>query len=410
MIDRGFRPPRILLPSDLASGEARNLGRTLSVAGRLLHRDEESVTLTDAYAALRVFGTPQASMSTGDFVSCEVTRDGDLWRLLEVESVIPSPEPHGQGDVVRLSSTRARRLVLSSRTRSALRSFFEENHFIEVATPTLTPCPGLDSHVHSLGSVSVNGHRRYLSTSPEFAMKRLLTSGMGRIYQFARCYRAEENGRWHEPEFTMLEWYRAHARWDETIQDTEELVRRAFAAARADGWESAPRLTSEPFARIRISDAFRRFAGESDALVVAEQDEDRFFGLLVEKVEPALADLEQPTFLTHYPISQAALARPCAEEPGTAERYELYFRGVELCNGFGELTDANEQRARFRAEQRRRQAAGEEVYPLDERFLDALVEGMPACSGNALGLDRLVAVACGASRLVDVLPFGADEI
>lgn len=403
------RPGPVLLPDDLVR-KSVSPGESVLVGGRFLCRDDDTFTIADAHGGVRIHGSLSHGLRPHDFITCEVSRDHDGWRLSKLVCLDSASEPRGDGEVARLSSLRARRLAFASRARSEVRSFFEENDFIEVVTPSLVPCPGLDSHVHSLGSISVNGQQRYLITSPELAMKRLLTSGIGRMYQFAHCYRAEENGAWHEPEFTMLEWYRAYASWTETMSDTEELVRRVIGLARASGWSDAPLLGPEPFARMHVSEAFRKFAGETASMQLAERDTDRFFQLLVDRVEPALAELDCPIFLTHFPLCLAALARPCQEEPGTAERYELYFRGVELCNGFGELTNHDEQRARFIMEQQRREAAGEEVYPLDERFLRALQEGMPQCSGNALGIDRLIALASGAANIRDVLAFAADEI
>jgi lysyl-tRNA synthetase class 2 len=155
----------------------------------------------------------------------------------------------------------------------------------------------------------------------------------------------------------------------------------------------------KPFERLTVREAFQTFAGVKDAARLAARDEDRYFELLVSKVEPALAELPRPVFLTRYPISQAALSRRCADDPTVAERAELYFGGVELCNAYGELTDAAEQRRRFVAESKRRKALGRPVYALDERFLGSLDEGMPPSAGNALGFDRLVMVATNRSEI-----------
>jgi lysyl-tRNA synthetase class 2 len=156
---------------------------------------------------------------------------------------------------------------------------------------------------------------------------------------------------------------------------------------------------SKPFERLTVREAFQRYAGVKDAARLAARDEDRYFDLMVGKVEPALAEHPRPVFLTHYPISQAALSRPHADDPSVAERAELYFGGVELCNAYGELTDAAEQRRRFVDEAERRRAQKRRVYPLDEPFLAALTEGMPPSAGNALGFDRLVMVATNRSQI-----------
>ncbi|RYE81962.1 MAG: EF-P lysine aminoacylase GenX, partial [Myxococcales bacterium] len=167
-----------------------------------------------------------------------------------------------------------------------------------------------------------------------------------------------------------------------------------------------------PFVRVTVADAFAAHAGVGpDELVrLAAHDEDTYFGHLVERIEPALAALDRPVFLTDYPASQASLARRSPADPRFAERFELYVAGVELCNGFGELTDPAEQRARFEADQAERQRRGLPVYPIDERFVQALVEGMPPSGGNALGVDRLVALVTGAASIGQVQAFPADEL
>ena len=167
-----------------------------------------------------------------------------------------------------------------------------------------------------------------------------------------------------------------------------------------------------PFARVTVAEAFAAHAdvGEDEMLAMAERDEDRFFRLLVERVEPALAALPHPVFLIDYPVQQASLARRKPGDARYAERFELYVGGVELCNGFGELTDPGEQRARFLGDQRARATAGRPVYPIDARFLEALESGLPRCAGNALGLDRLVALSAGAATIADVQAFPCDEL
>jgi lysyl-tRNA synthetase class 2 len=162
-----------------------------------------------------------------------------------------------------------------------------------------------------------------------------------------------------------------------------------------------------PFDRLTVREAFRRFAAVDDATHLSPS---RFFELYAERVEPGLAALPRATFLTEWPLAEAALARPCAHDPSVAERFELYAGGVELCNGFGELTDAAEQRRRFEAELDARRARGARLYPLDERFLSSLAEGMPRSAGNALGVDRVVALALGAPRIADVMAFSAARV
>lgn len=323
-------------------------------------------------------------------------------------------------------------LAARDRARRAVRSYFESQDFLEVETPTFTDCPGLDPHVHSLGSVQSRGagsspgairapgaevDRGFLITSPEFHMKRLLAQGMSRIYQLARCFRAEEQGPWHEPEFTLLEWYRAPGGYEDVLWDTERIIRGVAEAIRGEPVLFVPerdggtrRLSvSGSFLRLTVREAFARFGGIDDAVALADRDEDAFFQILVDRVEPGLAALERPVFLTHYPASQASLARLSPDDPTVSERFECYVGGVELSNGFGELTDPIEQRRRFEVERQRRAEAGEPLYPLPERFLSALEIGLPDCAGNALGFDRLVALAVEAQDIQSVMAFPDRE-
>jgi lysyl-tRNA synthetase class 2 len=224
-------------------------------------------------------------------------------------------------------------------------------------------------------------------------MKRMLVGGLPRIYQIATCFRREELGPHHQPEFTMLEWYRAFAELSSVLDDTEELI---LCAARALGISDVLDFSGRqfrlerPFRRLSVAAAFRRYSDVDDVYTLAEQSPERYFELMVDRIEPGLSEWDEPVFLTHYPASQAALARLCADEPRAAERAELFLGGVELCNAYGELSDAVIQRRRFEAELAARRAASRPSYPLDEEFLSALEEGLPPSAGNALGFDRLL--------------------
>ncbi len=304
---------------------------------------------------------------------------------------------------------RTKRLLERARVVSAVRSFFDARGFLEVETPLMVPSPGLDLHLDAF-EANADGPSRYLITSPEYQMKRLLADGHPRIYQVARCFRRGEKGSRHNPEFTMLEWYRGFAGVNDVMVDTEELV-ASLTGGRVvlEGrWVD----TRAPFARITVCEAFARFAGlpESETLRIAEHDEDRYFKLLVDVIEPELAALDHAIFLTDYPASQASLARRKPGDPRVAERFELYVAGVELCNGFGELTDAVEQRERLNHDQTQRRARGLPVYPIDEKFLEALSRGIPPSGGNALGLDRLVALVCGTTNIATVMAFTVDDL
>jgi lysyl-tRNA synthetase class 2 len=284
----------------------------------------------------------------------------------------------------------------------AVRGYFDGLGFVEVETPALSAAPATELHVSALEVLGARG-QHWLHTSPELGMKRLLCAGMTRIYQLCKTYRRDELGALHAPEFTMLEWYRAHAGSEEVMLDTERLV--AAAALALYGSTAVPAALGEldvapPWPRLTVAQAFRLHAGvELEAVL---PDHDAFFRILVERIEPQLGR-GKPTFLTHYPASMAALARLHDDDPRYADRFECYANGIELCNGFGELTDPVEQRRRFEADRAERARLGLQVYPLDERFLQALEQGMPASGGNALGVDRLAMLLLGAERIDEVM-------
>lgn len=286
------------------------------------------------------------------------------------------------------------------RATALVRGYFADQGFLEVNTPTRVECPGTDVYIDPVPSGEL-----WLITSPEFQHKRLLAEGIERLYEFARCFRSEEAGPWHRPEFTLLEWYRAPAEVEQVMADTEQLVARVSGAL-ADG-----RLTRDgavvhaqpPFDRLTVRSAFHDFAGVPDAAAFARTNEDGYFQTWVDRVEPALRRLTRPTFLTEFPLSQAALARPCSHAPDCAERFELFVHGVELCNGYGELTDAVEQRRRFQRDNAERARRGKPELPIDEALLAALPT-LPPCAGNALGFERLLALCLG-TTLDQVVPF-----
>lgn len=312
-------------------------------------------------------------------------------------------------------SLSGKHLVRRAQALDSARAFFSSRGYLEVETPIAIPSPGLDLHLDAFEAVPsvASDHRtaeRFLSTSPELQMKRLLAAGRGRIFQITRAFRAGEVGERHNPEFTILEFYRPHAGVEAVMRDTEQLVARLTRGeVTVDGrtFDLRP-----PFERITLLEAFERWAKTTPAetLRLAAHDETTFFEKLAFEVEPALAELDHGIFVTEYPASQASLARRKPTDSNVAERFELYVAGVELCNGFGELTDAVEQRARFERDQAARAKLGKPVYPIDERFLDALTRGMPECAGNAIGFDRLVALACGTRSIADVIAFTDAEL
>jgi lysyl-tRNA synthetase class 2 len=307
-----------------------------------------------------------------------------------------------------------------ARLTQAVRAFFAARGYTEVETPYAVPTPGEEVHLlpFRTESVSPAGERRplWLHTSPEFAMKKLLAGGAGPIFQLARVWRNGEGGALHACEFTMLEWYRPGAGMADLIAETLALLRAVLPpAVRWRGVETA----LDGCEVLSVAEAFRRYVGADvlasadDAAALAhaagarlrdgESWEDLFFRLLLERIEPRIGRAH-PTFLTHWPAAQAALARRDPADPRVAERFELFVCGIELANAFVELTDADEQRARFLADRVRRHALrGAADWPLDEDFLAALAHGLPPCAGIALGFDRLAMIASGADRIEQVL-------
>jgi lysyl-tRNA synthetase class 2 len=270
---------------------------------------------------------------------------------------------------------------------------------LEVETPLRIPSPAPERHIDPEPSGN-----RFLITSPELQMKRLVAAGYERVFQICRCFRRGERGSRHLPEYTMLEWYRTGARLDALMADCEALL----VGAREAVGDSPPGNALEagvdfapPFERMEVQEAFSRFAGWRPG---ALPDPHRFDRDLVDKVEPALPG-KRPVFLVGYPRSMASLARIDPADDERAERVELYAGGLELANGFCELTCAVEQRERFERESAERAAAGKTVAPLDEYFLEALAQGLPEAAGMALGIDRLVMLLTGAREIDEVVAF-----
>ncbi len=411
--NRSLRSPRVrrsvaagpLAPSDFVAGVSPDSTRSVRVAGRVVQSSAEAVWLADAIAQLVLNGKDLPAMSPGELAIYRGRWDGRELTGVELEWRQAAPVPGGAGDVGRLLFQGVgRALAARSRALQTLRGYFLSAGFLEVETPFRVVAPGVDQNVDAFSASD-----GYLITSPELEMKRLLVGGVPRQFQFARVSRRDEVGTLHEPEFTLLEWYRAFSGISEVQQDTEALVAAVAAALRGRPELLTPdgrRIdVTPPFERVRVADAFREHAGINDVVDLAASDEARYFELMVSLVEPALARLDRAVFLEGYPISQAALARPEPADPNFAERFELYVGGVELCNGYGELTAAAEQRRRFLLERAVREETGRSVYPLPERFLSALEEGMPPSGGNALGVDRLVQLALGARTLQEVIAF-----
>ena len=301
----------------------------------------------------------------------------------------------------------------------ATRGFFDARGYTEVETPYAVPVPGEEVHLRAFRTERVDPYGvhtpLWLHTSPEFAMKKLLVAGAGPIWQLARVWRNEEGSDTHAPEFTMLEWYRPGASLAALMDETEALLRAVLPPT-----VTCRGVTTslDRFERLTMADAFTRWVGadvlesEGDAPALAAQSgarlrdgetwEDLFFRLLLERVEPHLGR-DHPTFLTHWPAAQAALARRDPADSRVALRFELFVCGMELANAFEELTDPAEQRARFAADRARREALYGPGWGTDDAFLAALDHGMPEGSGIALGFDRLAMVASAADRIEQVL-------
>ncbi len=322
-------------------------------------------------------------------------------------------------------------LIARGRIKAAIRAHFQALGFTEVECGALAVSPGNEAHLSAFATeaVSPDGARRtlYLHTSPEFAAKKLLAAGESKIFDFARVFRNRETGPLHAPEFTMLEWYRAREPYAAVIGDCLDLLRLATGTSGAKTLSFRDR-SCDPHAdaeRLTVADAFATHAGIDLMATLSDKGEgdrealaasarrsgfevagndgwaDIFSKILVARVEPLLG-LKRPTLLTEYPRCEAALARACRHDPRLAERFELYVCGVELANGFGELTDPVEQRARFEAEMNEKERVYGERYPVDEDFLAALAH-MPEACGVALGFDRLVMLAVGARSVEDVI-------
>jgi lysyl-tRNA synthetase class 2 len=324
------------------------------------------------------------------------------------------PAWHPESLAARLPFLRRRALLTQ-----ATRAFFISHGYAEVETPYAVRTPGEEVHLSAYRTEREypDGAREplWLHTSPEFAMKKLLVAGAGPIFQIARVWRNGEGSDLHSAEFTMLEWYRPGAGMDALIEETAAYLRAVLPPV-----VSCRGVTTDLscIERLTVAEAFVRHAGadvlgtagDAPALAIAagarlragETWEDLFFRLLLGRIEPRIGRAH-PTFLTHWPAAQAALARRDPADPRVAERFELFVCGIELANAFVELTDAAEQRARFEADRAQRHAASGADWPLDEDFLSALAFGMPPAAGIALGFDRLAMIASGADRIDQVL-------
>jgi lysyl-tRNA synthetase class 2 len=290
-------------------------------------------------------------------------------------------------------------LTERARILQKIRAFFVESNFLEVETPQRIPLNAPEAHI-----VSMQSDNWQLQTSPELAMKRLLAAGYERIVQISHCWRDEERGRKHLPEFTMLEWYRCHSDYTELMTDCENLLRQLLPQGHIN-YQGQQIILDRPFERLSVSEAFARYTDSSpqQALLEGQFDE-----LIAFSIEPRLG-MERPTILYDYPIEVASLARPKPNHPHLAERFELYIAGIELANGFSELTDPEEQRLRFNKELKLLNPTKHGQYSLPEPFLNDLKK-MPPAAGIALGIDRLIMLLTNSKSIDQVVAFTPEEL
>jgi len=339
------------------------------------------------------------------------------------------------GDVLRWrnpshSPSRMRILRMRHKLMSGVREWFDKNKFIETETPSIVNAPSPESQIFPVKTDS-----GFLITSPEFQMKRLLVGGFERIYQLARCYRRDEIGAHHNPEFTLLEWYRSWEPLEVLIDDVEQLV--MHLTKKVDGKNFCKHIPSPPWPRVKVRDLFKKhldieLEGSETAELLMDKAKKSGFGKLLQnfqktsiltnslayeqifyqlwiKIENEISS-STPLFVYEWPLMLPSLARKSCDDPRFVDRVELYVKGMELANGFEELTDLVEQRLRFEKDLKNRKAADLVPIPLDEKFLSSLEHGLPRSSGMALGIDRLIMWLCSLDHIREVMCFSNDEV
>lgn len=325
------------------------------------------------------------------------------------------------------------KLEVRAKIIRAIREFFWRNEFIETDTPIMVNVPGMEPYLDPFKTQFKNerGETRdmFLITSPEYAMKRLLSVGFKKIFQITHTFRNKEVGATHNPEFVMLEWYRTNADYKDIMEDTENMIfdvcRRVFKKSRIK-YQGVEIDLKPPFERLRVVDAFKKYAGidkktlEDEKLLKAAAEKkgynisktmdysDVFFLIFLNEIERRLG-VKKPLFLYDYPLCMAALSKQSKRDKKYAERFELYIAGLELSNAFSELTDAKEQRKRLLEEQKLRKKLNKEVYSIDEKFISAL-EYMPESGGIALGVDRLVMLFTDSRKIDDIMFCGEEFV
>lgn len=294
------------------------------------------------------------------------------------------------------------KILVREKVIDTIRKFFKDEGFHEVFTPILVPIPSIEPNLEVFKTelCTSKGVKRngYLIMSPEFSIKKLLSQGVGSCFEITKAFRNEEEvSRLHNPEFTMLEWYRVGANYFDVMNDFENLFKAIIGKDKLT-YQGVNYDIGSPWLRVRIPD------------VIKECPDEEFYKIFYNEVEPKLAKLKKPYFLYDYPISQASLSRPCRDNPNYAERFEVFLAGLELGNCFSELTDAKEQKKRFEMDLEERKRAGKTIYPIDEELIKALEKGLPEVSGIAVGVDRLIMLAGNFENISDTLTFPASEI
>jgi lysyl-tRNA synthetase class 2 len=461
----------------LADSGPADDGGGVRLCGRIVQATADSFLFDDGSAAAWWARGDEPAPLAGDLVSLTLRPDarpqlaprhqqaGSIELLARPPgrgSQFPPNFPPTDGDWFRLRRDRQRLQNLEKRARilAATRRFFDERGFLEIEAPLLCPSPGLELHLSAFrvspgiprgpgNSDGSDGSDAYLITSPEYQMKRLLTAGLRRIYSLGKVFRSGELGPHHNPEFTMLEWYRAFAGWQAVADDVAALCEElALLLHGRPALEYRGQLLDvrTPWRAMTVLEAVERHAhlrlrgdepvdelaqkiraagyplpaparpGDTDPDERVHGWEDLFFSVFLDHVEPKLCTPPEPgaparpLILYDWPAPLCALARKKPGSPAVVERFEAYALGLELCNGFGELCDEAEQRQRLERDAQERARRHLPVYPTDERFLGALAEGMPPSGGVALGIDRLVMLLCNAPHIRQVLPFTADEL
>jgi len=306
--------------------------------------------------------------------------------------------------------------LIREKVTDTIRSFFKSQKFHEVSTPILVPIPSIEPNLEVFKTElkTSKGIKRngYLIMSPEFSIKKLLAAGVGNCFEITKCFRNEEEvSELHNPEFTMLEWYRVGANYFDIMNDFEKMFIEIIKTVNPDvdltKWEYQGEKydLTPPWPRIKIAEAFEKYA-HKDVLKVSDED---FYKVYFNEIEPKIVKDHRPFFIYDYPISQASLSKP-AKDLRFAERFEVFLDKIELGNCFSELTDAKEQRGRFELEKREREKAGKTKYPIDEDLIKALESGLPTVSGIAVGVDRLVMLAANVSSIAETLFFPGKEL